>query len=68
MRRDNEKLFTPAEVAEDLGIPISTLYRWRYERKGPPAFRVGRHLRYRESDLEAWLLTCRSPEHGIGEQ
>lgn len=37
------------------GIPISTLYAWRHRRLGPPAIRVGRHLRYRPEDVEQWI-------------
>lgn len=43
------------EVAEYLRVPVNTLYQWRYMRTGPRASRVGRHLRYRWSDVEAWL-------------
>ena len=38
-----------------LGIPVPTIYRWRYRGDGPPGFRVGRHLRFRWSDVEAWI-------------
>jgi excisionase family DNA binding protein len=48
-------LLTPAELAKFLGVPIGTLYGWKYRRVGPPALRIGRHLRYRSQDVEAWL-------------
>jgi excisionase family DNA binding protein len=38
-----------------LGIPQRSLYNWRQRGEGPPAYRVGKHLRYRRSDIEAWL-------------
>lgn len=50
-----EQLLAPAEVSRWLRIPVGTLYRWRSNGSGPPAIRVGRHLRYRASDLRAWL-------------
>lgn len=50
-----ERLLEPQEVAEILGVPISTLYRWKYARKGPQAIRVGKHLRYRREDVQRWL-------------
>lgn len=50
-----ERLRTPEETAEYLGVPLATLYQWRYRHTGPPSLKVGRHLRYRASDLEAWL-------------
>jgi excisionase family DNA binding protein len=49
------KLLTAAEVSEHLRVPIATLYVWRHRSEGPPAIKVGRHLRYRVRDLEAWL-------------
>jgi len=53
-----EPLLTVPELARYLGIPIKTLYAWRYRRHGPPALRVGRHLRYRVRDVEEWMLCC----------
>lgn len=50
-----DELLTPDDLASVLGIPKRTLYHWRYEDEGPPAIRVGRHLRYRRSEFEAWL-------------
>ncbi len=50
-----DQLLGPNEVAEYLGVPVNTLYQWRSHRTGPPAIRVGRHLRYRASALERWL-------------
>ncbi|MBN0039477.1 helix-turn-helix domain-containing protein [Cellulosimicrobium cellulans] len=46
---------TPAEVAGQLGVPVKTIYVWRTRGKGPRGIRVGKHLRYRQSDIDAWL-------------
>lgn len=54
------RLLTTAELSEWLQIPVATLHRWRYEHKGPPASKVGRHLRYREEDVLAWLESNRA--------
>ena len=48
----------PGEAAY-LGIPKSTLHYWRSRREGPPAFKVGRHLRYMPSEVRKWLEDCR---------
>jgi excisionase family DNA binding protein len=48
-------LATPTEVADYLRVPLRTLYRWRYAGEGPPGYRVGRHLRFRWTDVEEWL-------------
>jgi excisionase family DNA binding protein len=52
------RLATPIEVAAYLHVLVKTLYAWRYEGKGPRAHRVGRHLRYRWEDVEAWLASA----------
>lgn len=44
-----------AILAEEWGIPERTLAQWRYLDKGPKYYRFGRHVRYRRSDIEAWL-------------
>jgi excisionase family DNA binding protein len=46
-------------------IPVGTLYQWRMRGYGPPAHRVGKHLRYRKSDIDAWMAaqpTTKLPE------
>ena len=43
-------------------MPIKTLYDWRHKGCGPLGMRVGRYVRYRRSDVDAWLETCRDPE------
>ncbi|HUG09109.1 MAG TPA: helix-turn-helix domain-containing protein [Acidimicrobiia bacterium] len=48
----DERLLTVAELARYLGVPVGTLYQWRYRSEGPPRFRVGRHVRYRPRDVE----------------
>lgn len=50
-----DALLTPQVVADVLGIPLQTLYAWRVKDAGPRGIKVGRHLRYRRSDVEAWL-------------
>ncbi|MBA2313183.1 MAG: helix-turn-helix domain-containing protein [Actinobacteria bacterium] len=43
------------EVSRRLDIPKTTLYGWRHKGKGPRSHRVGKHLRYRWSDVLEWL-------------
>lgn len=50
-----DRLLTVQELAEYLGVPVATLYQWRHRREGPPGFRVGRHVRYRWSDVHEWI-------------
>jgi len=51
----DHRLLTVAELAEFLQKPKATIYAWKYRGEGPPAIRVGRTLRFRESDVNAWL-------------
>jgi len=50
-----DRLLSVEDLAEYLGVPVATLYAWRYHRQGPPGFRVGRHVRYRWADIEEWI-------------
>ena len=50
-----DRLLTAGELAVYLGVPVATLYAWRYRGQGPAGFRVGKHLRYRWSDVECWV-------------
>jgi excisionase family DNA binding protein len=55
MPNNEEDIWDPIEVARYMKVPLATLYAWRYKGEGPPAHRVGRHLRYRRRDVEAWF-------------
>lgn len=50
-----EPLWSAEDVSRFLGVPVSTLYRWRVVGTGPVAFRVGRHLRYDREAVRKWL-------------
>jgi excisionase family DNA binding protein len=59
-------LISSAELAKFLGVPISTVYAWQSRGGGPPAYRVGRHTRYRPDEVLAWLDRKRRPEAVVG--
>jgi excisionase family DNA binding protein len=48
-------LWTVQDVSDYLRVPVQTLYAWRVQGYGPPARRMGKHLRYRPEDVTAWL-------------
>jgi excisionase family DNA binding protein len=50
-----EPLWTIEDVAGYLRVSVETLYRWRHRRTGPPAARVGRHLRYDPAAVREWF-------------
>lgn len=49
-----EKLLTVSEVAEILRLNRFTIYRMS-ERGRLPSVKIGKALRFRQSDLDAWL-------------
>ena len=54
----DDGILTIDEAAAYLAIPKSTLYTWRTRRAGfgPRAVKLGGCLRYRRSDLDAWVV------------
>jgi excisionase family DNA binding protein len=50
-----DELHNIAWLSDLLDVPQRTIYSWRQRGEGPPAYRVGKHLRYRRADVEAWL-------------
>lgn len=49
-----DRLLTTQDVADYLGIPVATLHQWRTKGTAPRAVKVGRHLRFRLTDVDAW--------------
>lgn len=49
------KMLSPDEVADFYSIPVQTLYEWRKKKYGPPARKVGKHLRYKADEVETWF-------------
>lgn len=49
------EIMTLQEAAAYLKVPVATLYAWRTQGTGPRGARVGRYVRYRRSDVDAWL-------------
>jgi len=47
-------LWTIDDVSGYLRVPVATLYAWRVRGEGPPALRLGRHLRFLPSSVRAW--------------
>jgi excisionase family DNA binding protein len=48
-------LMTETEVANWLNVRLSSVRRWRLERRGPAFMKVGALVRYRPEDLDGWL-------------
>lgn len=44
-----------AELAAELKVSAQTIYDLRSKGRGPRGFRVGTQLRFRESEIDAWV-------------
>lgn len=60
---EESDILTIDQAAKYLSIPKATLYTWRTRRAGygPRAVRFGSCLRYRRSDLDAWVTEHLEP-------
>ena len=50
-----EAVLSISELATELGVSVQAIYDLRSQGRGPRGFRVGRELRFRVSEVEAWL-------------
>jgi predicted DNA-binding transcriptional regulator AlpA len=57
MQIATHQLLDGETVSTWIGIPAGTLAQWRYLGKGPAYVKVGRHVRYRAEDVDAWLAS-----------
>jgi predicted DNA-binding transcriptional regulator AlpA len=48
-------LMDSEQLAPVLGTTPGQLAQWRFRGDGPPFIKLGRSVRYRWSDVEAWL-------------
>ena len=55
------KLLTPEEIAELLGVKLSTIYSWTHQ-KTIPYVKIGRLLRFRKKVIDEWIES-RSTDH-----
>ncbi|MEA2028304.1 MAG: helix-turn-helix domain-containing protein [Campylobacterota bacterium] len=51
----NKDWLTPLEVHQQYGLSISTLAKWRMDRKYLPFSKVGKYIKYKRSDIEDFL-------------
>jgi excisionase family DNA binding protein len=57
----DDRMMTVEDLAEYLGLPIGTIYKQRSEETDPPGYRVGKFVRWKRSEVDAWLETKRDP-------
>jgi excisionase family DNA binding protein len=51
----DDRMMTVEDLAEYLRLPVATIYKQRSEGTGPPGFRIGKYVRWRRSEVDAWL-------------
>ncbi|WNM28445.1 helix-turn-helix domain-containing protein [Demequina capsici] len=57
-----ERLLNEFAVEEWTGVPVNTLRWFRHcGDRGPAYLKIGRSVRYRENDVQAWLDAARVP-------
>ena len=64
-----EPALTLSELANRLCVSVQTLYDLRSQGRGPRGFRVGRQLRFRASEIDAWLARMEQADaerHPVG--
>ena len=49
-----DRLLTVADLAERHSVAVQTVWCWNSNETGPPYIKVGRLVRYRLRDVEAW--------------
>lgn len=50
-----QKLMNTKQLAEYLGIAVSTILQYRADGTGPQYIKLGHLVRYRQSDVDTWL-------------
>ena len=63
-----EQVLSPSELCAHLHVSAQTIYDLRSLGRGPRGFRVGRELRVRVSEVEAWLTRLETDDdrHHVG--
>lgn len=52
-----DEFVSDATLAKRLNLSQATLQKWRLNGTGPRFLKLGRAVRYRVSDVEAWLAS-----------
>ncbi|CAN5289630.1 hypothetical protein BH09ACT10_BH09ACT10_28600 [soil metagenome] len=59
-----DPLLSVRDLAAYLGVPVATIYDWRVDGKGPCGLRVGRHVKFAQTDVLVWLESVRESRPG----
>ena len=50
-----EKMLSLSEVAEQFGVSVKTIHRLASKKDGLKSYKVGRLIRFKRADVEAYL-------------
>jgi predicted DNA-binding transcriptional regulator AlpA len=53
--RTASRLWSVEDLSDFLQVPMKTLYQWRLHGYGPKGRRIGKYIRYKESDVIEWV-------------
>ena len=53
----SNELLDEKRLCAELGISRVTATKWRRRADGPPFVKIGRLVRYRRADLDAWIAS-----------
>jgi predicted DNA-binding transcriptional regulator AlpA len=54
------------ETADQLGVHVRTLKRWKNQHYGPSPVHIGKRIFYRRADIAAWLAGLGTVSHDSG--
>ena len=58
------RVLTIEELSEKLKIPKNTIYKWTGKKKKIPCVKLGKHLRFIESEIDQWLQSGENLQNG----
>lgn len=68
MNNSSDKLMDEFEFCRQVGISVGTARNWRCSRLAGPRFvKIGRLVRYRQSDIDEWIEEQVQGGNGAGE-
>ena len=56
----DKEFLTINDLCELLSVTPKTVASWRYRGVGPSSYKAGKHVRYKRSDVEAWMEESRT--------
>jgi transcriptional regulator with XRE-family HTH domain len=63
----NQELLKAEDVARVTGLSPETLAQWRSQKRGIPFIKISRNcVRYRQRDLDSWLVERTVLTDGLG--